>query len=603
METIDRRDFIKGAAITGAGLAAAAGAGVAQAAEQSSAKDASASSAATDGKTGSGMDRYLSEAGKAWRTPVEPAAEADVTDGGTYDVVIVGGGQAGTWCARSASMNGASVVVVESQEENSYHWIGGGVGTVNSQWARDHGAPEIDPEEFMNEVYRRNAGRSNQRMLRDYVDHSGELLDWAIADIDKDWMEANTHVYSCPLSEHAVMDPSGYKYFVGSTVFRAPSSALADWTWVKVLSHHKELAEQDGAVWVFQTHADYLEKDESGRVTSVVCTNRADGSRVRYTATKGVVLAAGDFQGNADMLRDINDEYRHLAESLGDIEIAAPLPIFYSRDGSAIAMGVWAGGHIEVGPHAGMNTGQASLNAPWGPGSLTLNQKGKRFCDECAGGTEGIAYMIPRQPAGSVVTFEDANWQDLTYAMPPAHGAVDVAHANNWPMLVETMGSLKPGDAPGECNTQDDTYEVYCADTMEELVDMVGVWDDDQKAKALEEIKRYQDMAAAGLDEEYAKDPRILAVTKLDTPPFYAVVAPTSAISTGLCQTTGLDVDDDHHVVDTAREPIPGLFALGNSSGNRFIVQYATPLAGMSLGYCMTEGTLFGERLAAGEIE
>ena len=613
-KSMSRRGFVKSAA---AGVAAGAIATpvIALAAEsaagdapeatkdaQAEFKDITSQDTSTEYAHATPENRWTSEASAAWRTPCEPVAEGDITDAGTYDVVVVGGGQSGTWAAKSCAENGLSVAVIEQQAEDAMQYVGGEVGTINNKWALEHGADETDGQAFMREIFRRNATRSNQAFIRDYVNHSGEFLQKVIEEMGEDWVAENAHVGSCPHDERMIMDPSGFNFYTGTVIFRPPTMKRQAWAWNDVMHKMAQDARDAGATWFFSNHAEYLEKDDSGRVTSVIMKGVDDGAAQRVTGTKAVVLAGGDFNGNTDMLRDINDEYRHLAESLGDIEIAAPLPIFYSRDGSAIAMGVWAGGHIEVGPHAGMNTGQASLNAPWGPGSLTLNQKGKRFCDECAGGTEGIAYMIPRQPAGSVVTFEDANWQDLTYAMPPAHGAVDVAHANNWPLLVETMGQVKPGDAPGECNNQDDTYEVYCADTMEELVDMVGVWDDDQKAAALEQVKRYQDMAAAGLDEDYAKDPRILAVTKLDTPPFYAVVAPTSAISTGLCQTCGLDVDDDHHVVDTAREPIPGLFALGNSSGNRFIVQYATPLSGMSLGYCLTEGTLFGERLAAGEI-
>ena len=131
---------------------------------------------------------------------------------------------------------------------------------------------------------------------------------------------------------------------------------------------------------------------------------------------------------------------------------------------------------------------------------------------------------------------------------------------------------------------------------------MLGVWDDAQKETALAEIKRYQEYCAAGEDPDFAKDPRLLAACKLDTPPFYATVSSSTGFPAGLCQTCGLDVDASHRVVDSNIEPIPGLFALGNTSGNRFVVQYATPLAGMSLGYCLTEGTLFGERLASGEI-
>ena len=140
--------------------------------------------------------------------------------------------------------------------------------------------------------------------------------------------------------------------------------------------------------------------------------------------------------------------------------------------------------------------------------------------------------------------------------MPPCHSAVDYAHANNWPMLCDTMSQIKPGDAPGEANNQDDTYQVYCAETIEELVDMLGVWDDAQKETALAEIKRYQEYCAAGEDPDFAKDPRLLAACKLDTPPFYATVSSSTGFSAGLCQTYGLDVDASHRVVDSNIEPI-----------------------------------------------
>lgn len=609
---ISRRNFVKEAAL---GVAAGAVAVPALAVAEESAdasnpskdsqdklKATTSQDVSTEYASATPENRWTSEASAAWRTAPAAVDESLVTDAGSFDVVVVGGGQSGTWAAKACAENGLSVAVIEQQAADSMQYIGGEVGTINNKWALEHGADETDGQAFMREIFRRNATRSNQAFIRDYVNHSGEILQKAIEEMGEDWVAENAHVGSCPHDDRMIMDPSGFNFYTGTVIFRPPSMRREAWAWNDVMHKMAQDAQDAGAVWFCSNHAEYLEKDDNGRVVSVIMKNVDDETIQRVSGTKAIVLCGGDFNGNTDMLRDINDEYRHLAESLGDIEIAAPLPIFYSRDGSAIAMGVWAGGHIEVGPHAGMNTGQADINTPWGPGSLTLNQKGKRFCDECAGGTEGIAYMVPRQPSGSVVTFEDANWQDIVYAMPPAHGAVDAAHANNWPMLVETMSAIKAGDAPGECNNQDDIYEVYCAETMEELVEMVGVWDEDQKATALAQIARYQEFAAAGLDEDYAKDPRILAVTKLDTPPFYAVVAPTSGISTGLCQTTGLDVDDDHRVVDTAREPIPGLFALGNSSGNRFIVQYATPLSGMSLGYCLTEGTLFGERLAAGEI-
>lgn len=595
--SLSRRSFLGGMGL----VAGAAAMGIAGCAP----KDKSAEMAErleASGLDASQSNRWISEAGKAWRTPPSPIEESLISDSGSYDLVIVGGGQAGTWAARSAAMHGLSVAVVEAQPEETFLWVGGEVGTINSKWALAHGAKEIDAQEFMREVFRRNQGRNNQRMIKDYVEHSGELLDWAISQMDESWMEANTHVGSCPPDERMVMDPSDYKYFTGTVIFREPTAGLSEWCWKEVLQKQVDAAKQDGAVWFYRHHAEYLEKDESGRVVSVVAQNRDDESYVRFTGAKGVLLAGGDFAGNVDMLRDINDEYRHLAESMGDIELAACSPMLLSRDGSAIAMGVWAGGHIEVGPHAGMNTGQAGPEAPWGPGALLLNQDGKRFCDECAGGAEGAAYMVPRQPRGHVVSISDANWQDLVYTMPPAHEAVDYRRTVGWPRTVDEMADVLPGDSPTDVSAYSSTAKVFCANTVEELVKVVGVWSDDEQTAAIEEIKRYQAFAASGLDEDFAKDPRILAVTKCDCAPYYAVVGETTAMNPGLCQTCGLDVDADRHVLDYEMRPIPGLFSIGNNSGNRFCVQYATPLSGMSLGFCLTEGMLFGERLANGEI-
>lgn len=68
----------------------------------------------------------------------------------------------------------------------------------------------------------------------------------------------------------------------------------------------------------------------------------------------------------------------------------------------------------------------------------------------------------------------------------------------------------------------------------------------------------------------------------------------------GLCMTTGLDTDFNGCVLDSDLMPIPGLYAVGNNSGGRYIANYATPISGMSLGLCMVEGCLMGYRLAQG---
>ncbi|MFR2247535.1 MAG: FAD-dependent oxidoreductase, partial [Eggerthella lenta] len=374
---ISRRNFLTGAAVTGL-AAAGALAGC-------SPKSAAAEADAADGST-KPEHRWQSQAAADWRTPPEPVDDAKITDGGTFDVVVVGGGQAGTWTARSAAMNGASVCVVEAQPEDSFFYIGGEVAIANSEWALERGADRIDKAEFMTGWLVRNANRSNQRLIRNFVDYSGQIMDWSISEInevDPDFYSNTDRVnlYSAESDDRMVMDPSGYQFYKSTIVHRPVTGGGADWEWgTVVMTHHREKAIEEGATWNFNTYAEYLEKDDSGRVVAVVARKQDDDSYVRYTGTRGVVLTAGDFQANVDMIRDINDEYRHLAENYGNIELATSGGMGV-KDGAGIKLGVWAGGHVEAGPRTGMNTGQSGPweSAPWGPGFMLLNQRGLRF--------------------------------------------------------------------------------------------------------------------------------------------------------------------------------------------------------------------------------
>ena len=176
---INRRTFLKGVATTSA-MAAIAAAHPATAAES-----ASENKAVT----------------KSWRDKPDPIDETLISDGGTYDVVVVGGGNAGLTCARAAAMKGASVAVIENQAEKSYvRGIGSQPGIVNSQYALDHGALRIDEDDFLREWARRNVIRHNPKRASYFVKNSGRVMDRLIQDADKEWMAKNAHVMACPPS-------------------------------------------------------------------------------------------------------------------------------------------------------------------------------------------------------------------------------------------------------------------------------------------------------------------------------------------------------------------------------------------------------------------
>ena len=57
--------------------------------------------------------------------------------------------------------------------------------------------------------------------------------------------------------------------------------------------------------------------------------------------------------------------------------------------------------------------------------------------------------------------------------------------------------------------------------------------------------------------------------------------------------------DGSYNVLTAGKQPIPGLYAVGNCCGQRFGVQYHTPTAGNSCGSAMTTGYVAAESVAA----
>ena len=608
---INRRSFLKGAAATGAMAAIA------------SAHPASAAEPATGNKA----------AARSWRDKPEPIDESLISEGGTYDIVVVGGGNAGLVCACSAAAKGASVAVIENQPENNYtRGIGSQCGTVNSRHALEHGAPRIDEDDFLREWARRNVIRHNPKRASYFVKNSGRVFDWLISIAEKPWLEKACHQMSCPPPSTVLTEVSGWKFYFGCASFRgyevfSDSTATGDQKaapggdqrsspggmmnrkepWSELLRMNQEKAIAKGAKWFNDHHAEICDVDTSGAVTGVVA-KRKDGAYVRFRARKGVALCAGDFGANREMVLDILDQVRHEALARGDLGLVRATGGMGSpRDGMGIRMGVWAGGHVEIGPHSCIGDGDPGTGV-W---FLQLDHNGERFHDEAAGTT-----LI--QPSGTVrVTLYDPNWKKVLYMMPPRHMAADLTMESDMSPRLKHLDNLKPGPIAKEQGTGGRgmgmggasgipgvSGATCCANTIEQLVDYMGCYQGDAGKRALSEIKRYNELCEKGVDLDFGKDRRILKATALKDPLFYATVSTYGGsggmfgLGAGMSATCGLDTDADGRVLNSEFKPIKGLYAAGNNAGGRFITVYQSPISGISIGMAVTEGFILGEMLA-----
>ena len=131
----------------------------------------------------------------------------------------------------------------------------------------------------------------------------------------------------------------------------------------------------------------------------------------------------------------------------------------------------------------------------------------------------------------------------------------------------------------------------YKADTLEELFEQMGL----PVETAMAEVQRYNELCAAGYDEDFGKTPKRLF--PVENPPFYG--CSFSAARSMLVMIGGLECDHDLHVLDADDNPIPGLFVAGNNQGRRFLVDYPVIVAGISLGTALTFGRLAGTNAAA----
>jgi len=114
------------------------------------------------------------------------------------------------------------------------------------------------------------------------------------------------------------------------------------------------------------------------------------------------------------------------------------------------------------------------------------------------------------------------------------------------------------------------------------------------KDNFLAEVERYNGFYDAQVDEDFGKSPlRMFALRKA---PFYAIKDEGSLRF--LVTLGGLRTNANAQVLDNSFQVIPGLYAIGNTQGGRFVGDYPTTIAGASHSIACTYGYLTGKFIA-----
>ena len=256
-EGLNRRSFLKGAALMGG---AAAFAGMAGCAPQTSASQ-----------------ELSSTSDSAWDKEV--------------DVVIAGAGGGGLAAAVEASAAGKEVVVCEVMSSATMSNSALCAGMIQGACTKLQKEAGIDDsvEEFDKSLTAVAEGFESPELRRLYAEKSGETIDWLA--------EQGAALSTERLSTQGTM----VDYYTDVTPAVARMHQNADGIGAGFTEPLRKKAEEQGAEFMFDTQVTRLLTNADGEVEGVIVAD--GGKEQRIKARLGVILNTGGFSRNADMVR------------------------------------------------------------------------------------------------------------------------------------------------------------------------------------------------------------------------------------------------------------------------------------------------------------
>jgi fumarate reductase flavoprotein subunit len=531
---VSRRGFIKGAAV---GVAAVSGGGLLASCAP---KQAEATPAATAQASGTASTCKI-----GFETPPAPIPADQIKETASADVVIIGAGVSGLMAALSAAEAGAKTILIEKSEK--YNARGGHNAAINSKIMQQEGL-KYEPGQVVRDITRWSGNKSDSALVMLWANKCSEIMDYMIDLAEKNNIKILRWGNDIPTAY--------YPEYKTVHMFGGMDQTI-------LAGMLEKTAKEKGAEFRYSTPAVQLVRaDNKGRVTGVIAKN-AKGEYVQINASKGVILATGDYGHNDEMIA----RYCPIAKAV-DVNVYAP-PV---NTGDGHLMGLWVGAAMQDDePHAPM---VHNLGAPPFSGNpfLRVNLAGKRYENEDV----PIPYMansIQRQAQHKTWTVYDSTYEE---DLPKMGTSFSRTNAMSDMTKTSMENALKAGTA------------LFKADTLDELAQKMGVPADAFKAT----VARYNDLAKKGKDEDFGKDPAMM--TAIDTAPFYAAYNSLAL----LVVVGGLKVNTDLQVIDTAGNAIPGLYASGNTVGGFFSNDYAVIVPGCSHSRAWTFGRIAGQNVA-----
>jgi tricarballylate dehydrogenase len=478
----------------------------------------------------------------------------------TYDVVVVGAGNAAFCAALAAREKVSKVLVLERAPEDE---SGGNsrftAGLMRVAYAGVEDLKKALPDLSAQEIARSDFGTyTEEQFLDDMARVTEYRCDPDLTEIlvkrsldTVAWMRSKGVRFTAAWGRQAFNIGGKFKFWGGLTVEAVGGGP-------GLVESLTNAAKKNGIeIWYSARVMGLLADDDGVQGVRV----KRDGKTLEVHA-RSVVLAAGGFQANPEWRARYLGPGWELAKVRGTRFNTGDV-IRMALDAGAAPAGNWSGCHAVAWERNAPEFGDLAVgdqfqkhSYPWG---VYLNAQGKRFVDE------------------------GADFRNYTYAK---YGRVILSQPGQFAWQI--FDAKVKAQLRDEYKIRQVTKRV--ANSLEELVKQL---DDVDADAALAELRAYN--AAVRTDIPFnpnVKDGRCtkgLAIPKsnwantLDAPPYEAY-----AVTCGITFTFGgLRINTSAQVLDTDSAPIPGLYAAGELVGGIFYFNYPG-------GSGLTNGAVFG---------
>ena len=546
-----------------------------------------------------GGDTAASSSDEDWLGTEPEIDESKVAKTVDVDVAVVGCGIAGVAACRSVAEDGGLVAAFEKADgpqcrSGEYAVIN---GKVQAKWGRDTWTRE-QIDDIIDSHMVESTYRCKRSIMSKWAHNIGDAFDW--------WVEANPDLYYAETTRSAIPDENADNFII--PIFY-PLPEHYDWKQERfpcyptsvefkpdqhvTVEANMQKAVDTGNVQTF--YGCFVEKliMDHGRCVGLYARDAATGEYIKCNASKGVILSTGDYSQNTKMLKHFCPEV--IENNIQCLFTNVDVEGNFTNQGDGIQLGMWAGAQVQQSHapmihHMGGGADLAGVGVMGNAGFLNLDLNGKRFMNEDLPGQQ-LENQIELQKNRESWQIFDSNWPEQLPYMPAAHGGAcyyeDYASEDEGPKNNTTYRNYK---SPYQLEAAVADGRAVKADTLEELV--AKIYPDDTAAQqtALDSIRRYNELAKAGYDEDFHKPAsRMWAV---ENGPFYADKFTTALL---LVCIGGLESDEDCHTFDADRNVIPGLYVAGNIQGSRFATEYPIGLKGVSHSMAMYYGYVAGK--------